>query len=171
VRVHLAGEHPPELEPLDFLRDGVDLADEIGQRPSVLLLACELVELGRLAERLLDLAQRADYALELGALAAEILGALGVGPNVRIFELAVDLFETLALRVEVKGTSAERRCALEETRWRIRSEWVPWPRPDFRGADGNTASDRAPAPGIMDSAARAMRLTTCSSPEKPRQPI
>jgi hypothetical protein len=125
VGVHLAGEHAPELEPLDFLRYALDLSGEIGQRPSILFLARELVELGRLAKRLVDPVQRADYALELRALAAEILGALGVGPDVRIFELAVDLFETLALRVEVKGTSAERRCALGETRWRVRFDWVP----------------------------------------------
>jgi len=69
------------------------------------------MQLRSLAERLVDAAQRADDGFELGALAPQALRALGIAPDVRILELAVDLFETLALRLEVKGTSAEQRCA------------------------------------------------------------
>jgi hypothetical protein len=111
VRVHLAREHAPELEPRDLGSDSVYLADQVGEQRRVVFLAREPVQLLSLAERLVDAAQRADDALELRALAAEVLRALGVRPDIRIFELAVDLFETLALRVEVKGTSAKRRCA------------------------------------------------------------
>ena len=51
-------------------------------------------------------------ALELGALAAQALSALGVGPDGGIFELAVDFLEPLSLGVIVKDTSATRRSAL-----------------------------------------------------------
>jgi hypothetical protein len=88
------------------------LADQVREQRGVVFLARERVQLRSLAERLVDLAQRADDGLELGAFPAQRLRALGVGPYVGILELAVDLFETLALRVEVKGTSAKRRCAL-----------------------------------------------------------
>ena len=78
----------------------------------VLLFARELVELAGFVERLLDAVQRRDDGLELGALAAQILRALGIGPDGGILELAVDFLEALALDVIVKDTSAARRNAL-----------------------------------------------------------
>ena len=72
----------------------------------------ELVELAGFVERLLDAVQRRDDGLELGALAAQVLRALGVGPDGGVLELAVDFLEPLALRVIVKDTSAARRNAL-----------------------------------------------------------
>jgi hypothetical protein len=70
VRVHLAGEHSREFEALDFLRVAFDLADHVVQGVLILLLGRELVQLGRLAERLVDAAESADDLLERGALAA-----------------------------------------------------------------------------------------------------
>lgn len=43
-----------------------------------------------------------------GALLTEALGLLGIVPDVGVFELPLDLFETLALRIEVKDTPSER---------------------------------------------------------------
>jgi hypothetical protein len=77
-----------------------------------LLLARELMELTGLVERLGNAIQRRDDAFELGALAAQVLRALRIRPDFRILELAVDLLETLALRVIVKDTSAVRQSAL-----------------------------------------------------------
>ena len=42
--------------------------------------------------------------LELRALLAELLRALRIVPDVRVFELARHFFEALGLRVEVKDT-------------------------------------------------------------------
>jgi hypothetical protein len=70
VRVHLAREHPAELEHLELFRQVLDLADDVVQRGSVFFLARELVELAGLVERALDAVQRRDDGLELGALAA-----------------------------------------------------------------------------------------------------
>jgi hypothetical protein len=77
-----------------------------------LLLARELVQLAGLVQGLRNAVQRGDDGLELGALAAQILGALGIRPDAGVLELAVDLFEALALRVIVKDTSATQRSAL-----------------------------------------------------------
>ena len=70
MRVHLAREHAAELEQLELLGDACDLADDVGERARVLLLARELVQLAGFVERLLDAVQRRDDGLELGALAA-----------------------------------------------------------------------------------------------------
>jgi hypothetical protein len=69
VRVHLAGEHPAELERLDLPRDAFHLTDHVVQRALVGFLARELRELRGLIERPVDATQRSDNAFELGALA------------------------------------------------------------------------------------------------------
>jgi hypothetical protein len=45
-----------------------------------------------------------DNALELGPLFAECFAARLVAPDIRIFEIAVDLLETFPLAIEVKDT-------------------------------------------------------------------
>jgi len=70
VRVHLAREHAAELEQLELLREARDLPGEIAERALVLFLACEVVQLAGLVERLLDAVQGRDDAFELCALAA-----------------------------------------------------------------------------------------------------
>jgi hypothetical protein len=70
VSIHLAGEHPAELEGLDLLRDALDLTDDVVQGAVVRLFAGELRELGGFVERLVDAAERRNDGLELGALAA-----------------------------------------------------------------------------------------------------
>ena len=112
VRVHLAREHAAELEHLELFRQVLDLTDDIVERARVFFLARELVELAGLVERLLDAVQRPDDGFELGALSAQALRALGIRPDDGVLELAVDLFEPLALGFIVKDTSAARRSAL-----------------------------------------------------------
>ena len=51
-----------------------------------------------------ELVERADDGLELGALAAEFLGAVGLVPDGRILELAQDLGQALAAALVVKDT-------------------------------------------------------------------
>jgi hypothetical protein len=112
MRVHFARKHAAELEELDLLRHGLDHADDIVDRAGVRFLLRELVELGGLVETLLDAVQGCDDGVELGALEPQVLRTLGSGPDGGILELAVDLFEALALRVIVKDTSATQRSAL-----------------------------------------------------------
>jgi hypothetical protein len=112
VRVHLPREHAAKLEQLELFREVLDLADDVAERAGVIFLARELVQLASLVERPLDAVQRCDDGLELGALSAQALRALGIRPDGRVLELAVDLLEPLALDVIVKDTSATRRSAL-----------------------------------------------------------
>jgi hypothetical protein len=69
VRIHLAREHPAELERLDLPRDAFHLTDHVVQRALVGFLASELRELGGLVERPVDAAQRRNDGLELRAFA------------------------------------------------------------------------------------------------------
>lgn len=46
----------------------------------------------------------ADFGLEFGALAAELLRALGLVPEFGLFEFALDFGQTLLLGIEVKDT-------------------------------------------------------------------
>jgi hypothetical protein len=77
----------------------------------ILLSGGELVQLRGFVERLVDAAQGTDDDLKRRAFAPEILRALGIGPDLRVLELSVYFLEALALRVIVKGTPGERRCA------------------------------------------------------------
>jgi hypothetical protein len=67
------------------------------------------VKLLGIAERMAQPVELANDALERRAFLAEILRALRIRPDVRRFELPVDLFEALALAVVVKGTPSGRR--------------------------------------------------------------
>jgi hypothetical protein len=104
VRVHLAGEHALELElrnvPLearDVLLDGPD-------RAFVGLRLGEFEQLTGLGQAAVEAIERADDRLELGALAAEFLGALRVLPDRRVLELPQDFRESLAAPLVVKDT-------------------------------------------------------------------
>jgi hypothetical protein len=49
-------------------------------------------------------AHRGDELVEHGALAAQRLSALGIVPDIRVFEFAGNFFEPFDLQVEVKDT-------------------------------------------------------------------
>jgi len=49
--------------------------------------------------------------LQLGALLAEILGAVGIVPNAGLFEFARYFLKALVLIVVIKDTSSRNRCA------------------------------------------------------------
>jgi hypothetical protein len=53
--------------------------------------------------------QRAELRGQLGALAAEFLRAVGLGPDRRIFEFAAYFFEAFLLFVVLKETPLRRR--------------------------------------------------------------
>ena len=48
--------------------------------------------------------ERTDFGFEFGALAAEFLRALGIIPELWLFQFALDLGQTLLLGIEVKDT-------------------------------------------------------------------
>jgi hypothetical protein len=108
VCIHLCAEHAREFE----------LAN-LGRKPQRVLLDLTgggfiVVELGKL-EQLRRIAQPAAGSVEYPqlcgqtrALAAKLLGTLGVAPDGRILELEIDLFETFFLAVVLKETPSRR---------------------------------------------------------------
>jgi len=96
--VHLALERPGVL--FDALERGV-----------VVLGAAELEQLARVLEAAGDGGEGLDRGFQALLLASQLLGALRIGPDLRVLELPVDLYEARALAVEVKDTSsAPRTC-------------------------------------------------------------
>ncbi len=104
ARIHLAGEHALEFELLDFRAEILDVVGDGRGRAFVVFADRKIEQIAGLAERIGQRADAADDALEIRALLAELLRALRVVPDVRVFELARDFLEALGLRIEVKDT-------------------------------------------------------------------
>jgi hypothetical protein len=101
-------EHAPELEVLDHLADGHDIGLDGLERRVVAFAAGEVEELARIGKAGIDLLERAAGFLERAALLAEVLRALRIVPDLRVFEGLGDFYEACALVVVVKDTSAAR---------------------------------------------------------------
>jgi len=65
---------------------------------------CQLQQLVGAGQAFIEAADAVDDLVELRALLAELLRALGLVPNVGVFELTTDFFETFLLRLVVKDT-------------------------------------------------------------------
>jgi hypothetical protein len=95
-----------ELEVRDDLLGSRDVGLDRGERRGVVLLAREREQLGGVLEFAVQVGESADEVVELLLLAAQILGALRVGPDVRVFELPAYFGEARLPALEVKDTSA-----------------------------------------------------------------
>jgi hypothetical protein len=84
--------------------DRIDVGGDGQRRAFVALFDREVEQILRLAEAFAQAADAADDAVQAGAFAAQILSALRIVPDVRVFQLASDFFEALGLRIEVKDT-------------------------------------------------------------------
>jgi hypothetical protein len=104
VRIHLAGKHALEFQRLDLARDSLDIGGNRRDGAFVLLGFGQLQQFVRAAQAIVQAADAVDYLVELRALLAELLGTLGVVPDVRIFKLAANFLETFLLRLVVKDT-------------------------------------------------------------------
>ena len=82
---------------IDVLRDGVGGA-------GVVFGFSKVEQFVGPAESMVERADAIDDALELRAFLAELLRALGIVPDVRVFELAGYFLEPLGLGVVVKDT-------------------------------------------------------------------
>jgi hypothetical protein len=83
-----------------------DVGLDRGERRIVVLGARELEQLACVAQLAVEAGEDADGVLELLLFAPQLLGALGVGPDVGLLELPRYLGETRLLALEVKDTSA-----------------------------------------------------------------
>ena len=131
VRVHRIGEHAPEFE----VGDACSRASRRRPRPRSASRRRPRRARARRARALssqarVELRQRADDAFERASFLAELLRALRVVPDLRVFELALDFREARRLHIEVKDTSAARRRAILEVRERVRRSGsdvrLPW---------------------------------------------
>jgi hypothetical protein len=82
------------------------------ERRLVAFRPAELEQLGGVGEAAVDPGDRFDGGFQILLFAPQLLGALRVGPGLRVLEQLVDLYEALFLRVEVKGTSSAPRTVL-----------------------------------------------------------
>jgi hypothetical protein len=109
VRVHLAREHALELEFLDVALEARGVRGDVADRRGFGLGLGELEQLERAVDPVANAVEAAGQRLELGAFAAERLGALGCVPDPGVLELATDLGEPLALADVLKDTPLRRR--------------------------------------------------------------
>ena len=121
VGVGRVGEHAPELEVGDFAIDLLRVGFDGFEGGVVFLAARHLEEFVGVVDAAADVDQTQHHAVECLLFLAEILGALGVAPDVGCFELAVDFLEPDLLHIEVKDTPVDRRRARAVLRSGLRS--------------------------------------------------
>jgi hypothetical protein len=88
-----------------------DVGLDSRERRRVVFRAREREEIRGVAQLAVQIGEDADEIVELLFLAAQLLGALGVGPDVGLFELPGYFGESRLLAFEVKDTSAARSSA------------------------------------------------------------
>jgi hypothetical protein len=101
-------KHPAELHGIDR---GFQSRDIVGYRVQggvVGIAARKLEQLAAVVQTGRKAGERPYDVVELFLFLAENLGALGIVPDLRVFELAPDLGQACGLNVEVKDTSAAR---------------------------------------------------------------
>ena len=111
VRVHLAGEHALELEPLDVGGELLRVPLDLGGGAGIGLVGRHLQELPRVAQAAAQAIEIVDDFLELRALPAELLRPIRIVPHARLLELASDSLQELVLVVVIKDTSSRTACA------------------------------------------------------------
>jgi hypothetical protein len=104
VRVHLAAEHALEFELAHLALYGRQLALHFAGGRLVVLGFGELQQLDGIPYRAAGGVDLFDFAGELGPLAAELLGLVGLLPDGGVFEFAADFLQPLLLQVVLKET-------------------------------------------------------------------
>jgi hypothetical protein len=104
-------EHPAEFHVVDDAFELGDVAFERHQRRIVAFRATHLEQFGAVREPDAEIGERVDDAFELLFLAAQLLRALLVVPDLGVLELARNRLQPGCLGIEVKDTSAGRQRA------------------------------------------------------------
>jgi hypothetical protein len=113
-------EHPAELHVVDGALEHADILRHGDECRVVALGPGELEQLSAVLQARIKIGQRADDAFELFSFLAELLRALRVGPDGRVFQRLYNRSQPLCLDVEVKDTSADRQlaAAIRKAYWR-----------------------------------------------------
>ena len=106
VRVHGIGEHAPEFHVGDDFLHRRDVASDGHHCRFVVFAARHPEQVACIAQSLVQLFQGADYRFQLLVFAPQLLGALGIIPDRRIFGQPDDFAQAVAFAFEVKDTSA-----------------------------------------------------------------
>jgi len=102
-------EHPAEFHVRHRLLDLPRVVFEGDERRIVVLRAGEVEQLDRIPYAFVGRAEAVDDCLERFLLLAELLRALAVVPDVRVFQKLADLAQPRTLAIVVKDTSAAGR--------------------------------------------------------------
>jgi hypothetical protein len=104
VRIHLTGKHAAEFEFGQFLFQPVEVGDDGLGRVAVAFVLGDLQQVGGIVQAAVEALQGADGALQGDLFAAQVLRALRVFPELRVFQLAIDFDQPFRLAIEIKDT-------------------------------------------------------------------
>jgi hypothetical protein len=104
MRVHLAVEHPLQLEAAHTAFEAGGFALDVLRCGLVVLAFGQVEQLGSVGDRVGRPIQLRKLGGEFGAFAPELLGLVGLLPDGRVFQLAVYFLEALFLGVVLKET-------------------------------------------------------------------
>mmetsp|Transcript_53742 Transcript_53742/g.126656 ORF Transcript_53742/g.126656 Transcript_53742/m.126656 type:complete len:295 (+) Transcript_53742:1791-2675(+) len=112
ARVGRVVEHPAEFQLLDLGLQRLGVFLDRQHAGLVAVFAAHREEFGVVGQRGGQVLDGVDHRFELALFLAELLGALGVVPDVGVLQRGVDFVQAQGLAVEVKDTPLARRCAL-----------------------------------------------------------
>jgi hypothetical protein len=107
VRVHLAVEHPLQLETAYAAFEAGGFALDVLRRGFVVLAFGQLEQLGSVGDRLRGAIELRKLGSQFGAFAPQFLGLVRLLPDGRVFQLAIYFLEALFLGVVLKETPVE----------------------------------------------------------------
>ena len=106
VAVDLAGQQRLDLEPLGLELEALQLVDPLFLGGGIIFRLGEFDEGRGVVEFAFETRDGAETVFEFGALAHDFLRGFGVVPEIWIFDLGVQLFETAISSLDVKDASS-----------------------------------------------------------------
>ena len=106
VAIDLAGEQRLDLAPLGLDLQALQLIDRLFLGGGIVFRLGEFDERRGVVEFALETREGAEPIFEFGALAHDFLRGFGVVPEIWIFDLGVQLFETAISSLDVKDASS-----------------------------------------------------------------
>jgi hypothetical protein len=91
--------------------EGGSFALDVARSGFVVLILRELEQLVGVGDGFRGVVELGELGAQACALAAQLLGLVGLVPDAGVFELAADFFEPLFLAVVLKETPSARWCA------------------------------------------------------------
>jgi hypothetical protein len=109
VRVHFTGEHAPELESGNDLFESIQVGNHLVDRGQIVLVNRHVEQLSGIIETGRQFIEGLNHFFQRDALLTERLRAVGVIPDIGLFELALNFGQPFRFAVIVKGTPSTLR--------------------------------------------------------------